>query len=79
MKVSLKRTKAIDRAVKIYGTVQRTPQSEAHRVVYIRSKNFRGWLCACDNFVFSEFAKGRNCDHLAEIRERFGRYGQLVK
>ena len=79
MKIQLKRTTSINRPIKIYGTVQRDSESRVHRVVYIRSKNFRGWLCDCENFFFDAFSKGRNCEHLQAVRAEVGRYGTKVK
>ncbi len=78
MKITLKRSK-VARSIKVYGFVQRDKDSRPHRVLYIRSKNFRGWLCDCEDFLFSQFAKSRNCDHIKEARQEVGRYGAEVQ
>ena len=49
-----------------------------HRVVYIRSKNFRGCICTCENFLFDKLAKGRNCIHIKQLRQQYGRYFTAV-
>ncbi len=50
----------------------------SYLVGYIRSKTFRGWLCKCDDFFFRRKAINRNCKHIREVREAFGRYGAKV-
>jgi hypothetical protein len=78
MKILLKRARP-GGPIKVYGSVQATPESRRHEVIYIRSKNFRGWTCDCENFRFDKFAKGRNCKHIRAAREAAGRYATSVQ
>ena len=78
MKILLRKARA-GGSVKVYGTVQSTPDKPRHAVLYIRSKNFRGWTCDCENFRFDKFAKGRNCKHIRAAREAAGRYATSVQ
>jgi hypothetical protein len=66
-------------AVKVYARVaSRSRASVDHLVTYVRTVNVRGWLCGCENFLFSAFAKNRNCAHIREVRKQYGRYGAKV-
>jgi len=49
-----------------------------YKVGYIRSKNFRGWVCTCEDFFNRRIALNRNCKHIKEVRSEFGRYGAKV-
>lgn len=61
--------------IKVYATVaSRTFAQKVYRVVYIRSKTFRGWLCQCDDFLFRKFPAHRNCQHIRDIRQKYGRF-----
>ena len=69
--------------LKIYGKIlgdpdKKTGEQKTYNFAYIRRQNFRGWICSCENFFFSMFKKGRNCKHLHQVREQYGRYGQKV-
>lgn len=77
MKVlSIKRS-AQKTGLKIYGKIL-GESGKVYNFAYIRRQNFRGWICSCENFFFSMFKKGRNCKHLHQVREQYGRYGQKV-
>lgn len=76
MILKIRRSKIRSGSVKLYARVaSRTRQGVDHAVGYIRSKNFRGWLCDCEDFFFTQKAKNRNCDHIREVRTKYGRYG----
>ena len=49
-----------------------------YKVGYIRSKNFRGWVCTCEDFFNRRIALNRNCKHIKLVRSQYGRYGQKV-
>lgn len=78
MILSITRTKAPRNGVKLYAVVQRTSDAVRRNVVYIRSKNFRGFLCDCPDFMFNKIGKNRNCSHQKEVRKQFGRFGTKV-
>lgn len=75
--VSIKRTKHRDTGLKVYGEVL-GERGKKYRFAYFRRKTFRGWICSCDNFMMSQFAKGLNCKHLHFVRKQVGRYGASV-
>lgn len=75
----VKTLKDLGDPVKVYAIVQsRTRKTVRHLIVYVRNKKIRGWFCSCENFMYDQLAKNRNCDHIREIRNRFGRFGQKV-
>lgn len=75
MILSMKRTTP-GSLVKITGKVASdTKPGVSYLVGYIRSKAFRGWICKCDDFFFRRKAINRNCKHIHEVRETYGRYG----
>jgi hypothetical protein len=75
--VSIKRTKHKDTGLKVYGQVL-GESGKTYRFAYFRRKTFRGWICSCDNFMMSQFAKGLNCKHLQFVRNQVGRYAASV-
>jgi hypothetical protein len=75
--VSIKRTKHRDSGLKVYGQVL-GESGKTYRFAYFRRKTFRGWICSCDNFMMSQFAKGLNCKHLQFVRNQVGRYAASV-
>ena len=78
MILSIKRSKK-GSLVKIQARVQSASRPDVvHKVGYIRSKNFRGWVCACEDFFNDRIAKNRNCRHIKEVRKTYGRYGAKV-
>lgn len=77
--VSVEKSKIQGEAVKVYAKVQsRTREAVQHLVVYVRNHKVRGWFCSCENFLFDQLAKNRNCDHIREVRTKFGRFGTKV-
>jgi len=69
--------------LKVYGKIQgdslnNQGKPKVYKFAYFRRPNFRGWLCSCENFLLSKFAKHRNCKHLHQVRSQYGRYGSLV-
>jgi len=73
------RAKNPTNGVRVYGSVRsRSVSGLLHDVVYTRNKNTRRWLCSCHDFLFRQFPKNRNCDHIREVRKRFGRFGTKV-
>lgn len=78
MNIQIQRSK-VRGDVKVYASVQSRSRPETqHRVVYIRNKNMRRWLCSCENFLFNRVGKNRNCDHIKAIRSTFGRFATKV-
>lgn len=78
MIVSIKRSKK-GSLVKIQAVVASEFLADVfYKVGYIRSKNFRGWVCTCEDFFNRRMALGRNCKHIHEVRETYGRYGTKV-
>lgn len=66
--------------VKVYAKVQsNSREGVEHTVVYIRSKNFRGCLCNCESFLFDKAGKNRNCSHIRNLRQEYGRYFTKVR
>lgn len=66
--------------VKIHAWVEsQTRPQLSHRVIYVRSKNYRGWLCDCENFFFDKVAKNRHCRHINAMTIRYGRYGARLR
>jgi predicted nucleic acid-binding Zn finger protein len=63
--------------LKVYGRIL-GDKGKMYVFAYFRRSTFRGWICSCDNFVFSKFSKGRNCKHLKFVRQQVGRYGASV-
>ena len=64
--------------LKVYGTVQGDTE-KTYKVAYFRRSTFRGWICSCESFILSMFAKKRNCKHIRFVREQVGRYAALVQ
>lgn len=64
--------------LKVYGKVLGESGKE-YNVAYFRRPNFRGWICSCENFFFTMFAKKRNCKHLRFVRGQVGRFAASVK
>lgn len=64
--------------LKVYGKVL-GESGTAYNVAYFRRPNFRGWICSCENFFFTMFAKKRNCKHLRFVRGQVGRFAASVK
>jgi predicted nucleic acid-binding Zn finger protein len=62
--------------LKVYGKVL-GESGKAYSFAYIRRRTFRGWLCTCENFLFSAFKKNRNCKHLRFVRSQVGRYASV--
>jgi hypothetical protein len=75
--VSLKRS-THRTGLKVYGKVLGESGKE-YNVAYFRRPNFRGWICSCENFFFTMFAKKRNCKHLRFVRGQVGRFAASVK
>ena len=75
---SVKRVKNPKEGVKLYASVLNGLTRKIHAVVYIRTKNFRGFLCNCENFFFSCVGKNRNCKHIRLVRKSYGRFGTNV-
>lgn len=78
MILSIKRSKP-GSPVKIQAKVaSRTRKGLSHLVGYIRTKSFRGWVCKCEDFFNRQIGKNRNCAHIREVREKYGRFGTKV-
>jgi len=78
MILSIKRSKP-GSPVKIQAKVASEFLANVSYVIgYIRSKNFRGWVCTCEDFFNRRLAAGRNCKHIREVRSTYGRYGTKV-
>jgi len=75
--VTAKRTKNRDTGLKVYGQL-RGDSGRDYRFAYFRRSTFRGWICSCESFLLSKFAKKRNCKHLRFVRQQLGRYGAKV-
>lgn len=75
--ISLKRS-THRTGLKVYGKVLGESGKE-YNVAYFRRPNFRGWICSCENFFFTMFAKKRNCKHLRFVRGQVGRFAASVK
>lgn len=75
--VSLKRSNE-KTGLKVYGKVLGESGKE-YNVAYFRRPNFRGWICSCESFFFTMFAKKRNCKHLRFVRKEVGRFAASVK
>jgi len=63
--------------LKVYGTILGDSGVE-YKFGYFRRPNFRGWLCACPNFVLSMFGKHKHCKHIDFVQAEYGRYGAAV-
>lgn len=75
--VQIKSGKGNQDPIKVYAKVLSQSQNSReaeHLVTYIRNKNFRGWNCSCENFMFVQRPKNRNCAHIKKIRQTFGRF-----
>ncbi len=75
--ISLKRS-THRTGLKVYGKVLGESGKE-YNVAYFRRPNFRGWICSCESFFFTMFAKKRNCKHLRFVRKEVGRFAASVK
>jgi len=64
--------------LKVYGKVLGESGKE-YNFAYFRRPNFRGWICSCESFFFTMFAKKRNCKHLRFVRGKVGRFAASVK
>ncbi len=67
-----------DTGLKVYGEVQ-GESGKLYKFAYFRRPTFRGWLCSCESFMLSKFAKHQNCKHLRFIRAQVGRYASKVE
>ena len=77
---SIKRSNNRHGSVKLYARVaSRSRANLSHLVTYVRSVSTRSFLCSCENFMFHAFAKNRNCAHIREVRNTYGRYGAKVR
>jgi predicted nucleic acid-binding Zn finger protein len=63
--------------LKVYGAVE-GDSGKTYSFAYFRRPTFRGWICSCENFLFSKFAKKRNCKHIKFVRAKVGRYAASV-
>lgn len=63
--------------LKVYGKVLGESGKE-YNFAYFRRPTFRGWICSCESFFFTMFAKKRNCKHLRFVRQQVGRFGASV-
>jgi len=63
--------------LKVYGKVL-GESGKTYNFAYFRRPNFRGWICSCESFILSMFAKRKNCKHLRFVRAQVGRYGASV-
>jgi hypothetical protein len=63
--------------LKVYGAVL-GDSGKAYNFAYFRRPNFRGWICSCESFILSMFAKRRNCKHIRFVRAQVGRYAATV-
>ena len=78
MILSIKRSKP-GSSVKIQAKVASDSKPGVdYKVGYIRSKNFRGWVCTCEDFYERRIASNRNCKHIKEVRKTYGRFGTKV-
>lgn len=76
--ISIKRAKK-GSSIKLYGKVRsETDPMTVYSFAYIRREGFRGWVCSCESFLLNKFGKHRNCKHIRQVREEFGRFGVLV-
>ncbi len=64
--------------LKVYGKV-RGDSGKEYNFAYFRRPNFRGWICSCESFFFTMFAKKRNCKHLRFVRGQVGRFAATVQ
>jgi hypothetical protein len=71
------RPKNDDTSLKVYGEVK-GESGKVYKFAYFRRPNFRGWICSCESFLLSKFAKKLNCKHLHFVRQQVGRYGASV-
>ena len=79
MKHTIRRSQNRHGRVKVYANVESRRGPFNHTVVYIRSKNFRGCLCDCKDFLFDKMGKNRNCEHEKYLRKQYGRYFAKVQ
>jgi hypothetical protein len=64
--------------LKVYGSIL-GDTGRIYQFAYFRRPTFRGWVCTCENFILSQFAKKRNCKHIKFVRQETGRYAATVK
>lgn len=75
--LKIKRPRVANTGLKVYGEVK-GDSGKVYRFGYFRRPTFRGWLCSCESFVLSMFAKHRNCKHIRMVRSEYGRFGAKV-
>lgn len=57
--------------VRLYAyAASRTRLGITHTITFIRKPGIRRWLCTCEDFIFTQFALGRHCDHIRAVRNR---------
>lgn len=64
-------------SLKVYGEVKGDSE-KIYKFAYFRRPTFRGWICSCESFLLSKFAKKLNCKHLHFVRAELGRYAASV-
>jgi hypothetical protein len=64
-------------SLKVYGEVKGDSE-KIYKFAYFRRPTFRGWICSCESFLLSKFAKKLNCKHLHFVRGQVGRYAASV-
>ena len=57
--------------LRLYAKVESdTHPDKPHHVVFIRKVGMRRWLCDCENQIFIETARRRNCKHIRAVRRK---------
>jgi hypothetical protein len=55
--------------VKIHATVFRGTQgSEQHRVIFLRTKSMKRWMCDCEDFIYRQFVDRKHCVHIKLVK-----------
>jgi predicted nucleic acid-binding Zn finger protein len=74
----IKRSRQEGTGLKVYGAVV-GDSGKTYNFGYFRRPTFRGWICSCESFILSMFAKKRNCKHIRFVRQQVGRYAATVQ
>lgn len=65
--LSMRLTKGIGEVVVYAKVASRSRAGETHNVVFLKSF---GWLCGCENFLFTRFAVGESCAHIDAVQDK---------
>jgi hypothetical protein len=68
MIINLRRAQSKHSRIKLHADVKRDSSEMFHKVVFIRTKDMKRWLCDCTDFMMRRVSRRRHCVHIKAVR-----------